>query len=69
MAQDFKPVDRGKPKRRLTDEEASLLLRRMGRKAPGGRAEPNDRKYSHKAVKMLRRMKATELDQLLNAEK
>ncbi len=44
------------------------FMRQYQRKSQGGTTEPNDRQYSRKFERKLRRMKPEELDELLHGE-
>ncbi len=44
------------------------FMRQYQRKAQGGMTEPNDRQYSRKLERKLKRMKPEELDELLHGE-
>lgn len=44
------------------------FMRQYQRKAQGGVIEPNDRQYSRKLERKLKRMKPEELDELLHGE-
>jgi hypothetical protein len=44
------------------------FVRQYQRKAQGGTNEPNDRQYSRKLERKLKRMKPEELDELLHGE-
>ena len=44
------------------------FLRQYQRKSQGGMTEPNDRQYSRKFERKLKRMKPEELDELLHGE-
>jgi hypothetical protein len=44
------------------------FMRQYQRKAQGGMAEPNDRQYSRKLERKLKRLKPEELDELLRGE-
>jgi hypothetical protein len=43
-------------------------MRQYQRKAQGGLSEPNDRKYSRKMERKLKRMRPEDLDELLHGE-
>ncbi len=44
------------------------FMRQYQRKAQGGMTEPNDRQYSRKLERKLKRMKPEELDELLHGD-
>jgi len=44
------------------------FVRQYQRKSQGGKQEPNDRQYSRKFERKLKRMKPEELDELLHGE-
>lgn len=44
------------------------FMRQYQRKAQGGKNEPNDRQYSRKLERKLRRLRPEELDELLHGE-
>ena len=44
------------------------FLRQYQRKAQGGKNEPNDRQYSRKFERKLKRLKPEELDELIHSD-
>jgi hypothetical protein len=54
-------------KRRLSEADVSLFLRKYGRKAQRGH-EPNDRSYNRGVEDKIKRMKPEDVDRLIRGE-
>jgi hypothetical protein len=63
----IQPLEMSRRKQKMA-AQVGEFMRQYQRKAQGGTTEPNDRHYSRKFERKLKRMKPEELDELLHGD-
>ncbi len=67
MVPDYGEPKKGRGRRTITEADLGLFLKQYGRKAQPA-VEPNDRSYSRRLEKNLKRMPPEDLDRLMRGE-